>query len=170
MALAEIKTTRPPAPTVTFRFVKNSRRRSTARVTRFCAASSDRAERWADFAQGFVLEVAEKTAARSVSSSACHGLVKQRFDERPVRSSLAFMAFISVAFVRATAGGIRARTTSIAVRHATLIKPGGQNGISAEFGGIAGQIGKDRLGNLLCQRSANGPGAMPPNTPDSDDG
>jgi len=39
-ALAERTTTSPAAPTVTPRLANNSRSRSTARVTRFCAASS----------------------------------------------------------------------------------------------------------------------------------
>ena len=41
MALAETTPIKPLAPTVTPRFVKNSRRRSTARLTRFCAVSSE---------------------------------------------------------------------------------------------------------------------------------
>src|SRR5207245_308357 len=39
-ALAEMTTASPLAPAVTPRLAKNSRRRSTARLTRFCAASS----------------------------------------------------------------------------------------------------------------------------------
>ena len=39
-ALAEMATTSPLAPTVTPRLAKNWRRRSTARLTRLCAASS----------------------------------------------------------------------------------------------------------------------------------
>ena len=39
-ALAEVTTTSPLTPTVTPRLAKNSRNLSTARLTRFCAASS----------------------------------------------------------------------------------------------------------------------------------
>ena len=59
-ALAEMTMTRPPAPTVTPRLAKNLRNRSTARLTRFCAASSDVPRVCGHLAGGLAFEVAQQ--------------------------------------------------------------------------------------------------------------
>ena len=147
-ALAEMTTTSPLAPTVTPRLAKNSRRRSTARLTRFCAASSDCAEGCADFAEGFVLEVAEQDGGAVGVVERVHGFVEERFDVRPVGGGGVHGIHLGGDLFAQLAAGFAA--DDINGRAAgDLIKPRGEDGVGLQPGGVAGEVGEDGLGDFL---------------------
>ena len=147
-ALAEMTTTSPLAPTVTPRLAKNSRRRSTARLTRFCAASSDVPRVCADFAEGFVLEVAEQDGGAVGLVERGHGFVEQRFDVRPVGGGGVHGIHLGGDLFAQLAAGFAADDINGGAA-GDLIEPRGEDGVGREAVRVAGEVGEGGLGDFL---------------------
>ena len=118
-ALAEMTTARPPAPAATPRLGEEFAQSFDGAAHALLGGVIGAAEGGADFAQGFVLEIAEQDGGAVGVIERVHGFVEQRFDASSSRSAAAFMVFISVATCSRNCRRDSRRTTSAAERRVT---------------------------------------------------
>ena len=100
--------------------------------------------------QGLVLEEAEQDGGAIGVVERLHGFIEQRFDARPVVGRIVHNTHLEGDLFTGLAPGfapddINGRMTR------DLVKPGGQDGVRVQFGGVTGELGEDGLGDLLCK-------------------
>ena len=109
-----------------------------------------RAERLADFAQGFVLEIAEQDGGAVGVLERLHGFVEEGFDVRPVGGGgVHGVQFAGDLFAQLAAGFAADDINGGAA--GDLVEPRGEDGVGREAVRLAGEVGEGGLGDLLGQ-------------------
>ena len=149
-ALAETRAASPLAPTVTLRLEKKFAQALDGAADAFLSRVFARAQRLADFPQGFVLEVAEQNRRAVGVLKRVHGFIEQRLDVRPVGGGVIHVTHLEGDLFAGLPPGLAA--DDINGRMACdLVKPGAQDGVRGQFGGVASEVGEDRLADFLGQ-------------------
>ena len=109
------------------------------------------AEGVADFAEGFVLEIAEQDGGAVGVVERVHGFVEQRFDVRPVGGGgvhgVQGVELGGDLFAQLAAGFAADDINGGAA--GDLIEPRGEDGVGRRRCGVAGEVGEDGLGDFL---------------------
>lgn len=110
------------------------------------------AEGDADFAEGFILEVAQQYGGAIGFIERYHGFVEQGFDMRPVGSGGVHGVQVGGDLLAQLPTGFAADDINGGAA-SDLIEPRGQHGrrvwSGRHFRGVAGEVGEDRLGDFL---------------------
>ena len=109
-----------------------------------------RAEGLADFAEGFVLEVAEQDGGTVGFVQRRHGIVEQGFDMRPVGGCGVHGIHLGGDLFAQLPAGFAVDDINRGAA-GDLIKPCGENGVGFQFAGVAGEVGEGGLGDFLGQ-------------------
>ena len=104
----------------------------------------------ADFAQGFIFEVAEQDGRAISFVERVHGFIKQRFNVLPIfGGGVDGIHFRGNLFTQLPAGFAADHINGLAARD--LIKPRGYDGIRRELVRVAGELEEGGLGNFFRQ-------------------
>jgi hypothetical protein len=107
-----------------------------------------------DFSQGFVLEIAQQKRGSVHWIQRLHGFIEQWFDLGPAGRGLVQFTHLDGDLFARLSPRFRANDINGSVAR-DLVKPGAQNGVRGQFGGVASEVGEDGLGDFL--RELRGP-------------
>jgi hypothetical protein len=146
-ALAEMTTISALAPTVTPRLAKNSRSRSTARLT-LLRSVVGHTHCFTHFMQRLVLEIAEQHGQAVRFFERVHRVVQERFDVRPVfGSGIHGLKFLSGLFAKPASCFTTHDVNRPAARD--VVKPRREDGARREMRRLPREFDKDGLGHFL---------------------